>query len=42
MASCMFYVSKAEMSSLIVHPIDETNPEGWIIIYFNCAKQFMM
>ncbi|KAI0387951.1 hypothetical protein F5Y04DRAFT_274807 [Hypomontagnella monticulosa] len=37
-----FTVSKAEMSSIIGHPIDEEDPEGWQPIYFNCAEQFMM
>ncbi|VUC20315.1 unnamed protein product [Clonostachys rosea] len=37
-----FTVSKAEMSTLIGHPIDEDDPEGWQPIYFNCAEQFMM
>jgi ribA/ribD-fused uncharacterized protein len=37
-----FTVSKAEMSSLIGHPIDEDDPEGWQPIFFNCAEQFMM
>lgn len=37
-----FTVSKAEMSDLIGHPIDEDDPEGWQPIYFNCAEQFMM
>ena len=37
-----FTVSKAEMSSLIGHPIDEDDPEGFRPIYFNCAEQFMM
>ncbi|KAI1377138.1 hypothetical protein F4677DRAFT_417491 [Hypoxylon crocopeplum] len=37
-----FTVSKADMSSLIGHPIDEDDPEGWQPIYFNCAEQFMM
>ncbi|KAI1780826.1 hypothetical protein F4818DRAFT_396998 [Hypoxylon cercidicola] len=37
-----FTVSKAEMSSLVGHPIDEDDPAGWQPIYFNCAEQFMM
>ncbi|KAI4867014.1 hypothetical protein F4820DRAFT_415160 [Hypoxylon rubiginosum] len=37
-----FTVSKAEMSSLVGHNIDEDDPEGWQPIYFNCAEQFMM
>lgn len=37
-----FTVSKTEMSSLVGHPIDENDPEGWQPIYFNCAEQFMM
>ncbi|KAI0006876.1 hypothetical protein F4779DRAFT_542582 [Xylariaceae sp. FL0662B] len=37
-----FAVSKIEMSSLIGHPIDEDDPEGWQPVYFNCAEQFMM
>ncbi len=37
-----FTVSKAEMSVLVGHPIDQDDPEGWQRIYFNCAEQFMM
>lgn len=37
-----FTVSKAEMSALVGHPIDEYDPDGWQSIYFNCAEQFMM
>lgn len=37
-----FTISKVEMSSLVGHPIDEDDPEGWHPIYFNCAEQFMM
>lgn len=37
-----FTVSKAEMSDLVGHTIDEDDPEGWQPIYFNCAEQFMM
>ncbi|KAI6084253.1 hypothetical protein F4821DRAFT_243316 [Hypoxylon rubiginosum] len=37
-----FTVSKAEMSDLVGHPIDEDDPEGWQPIYFHCAEQFMM
>lgn len=37
-----FTVSKAEMSTLVGHPIDEEDPEGWQPLYFNCAEQFMM
>ncbi|KAI2628587.1 DUF1768-domain-containing protein [Hypoxylon sp. NC1633] len=37
-----FTVSKADMSDLVGHPIDEDDPEGWQPIYFNCAEQFMM
>jgi ribA/ribD-fused uncharacterized protein len=37
-----FTVSKAEISSLIGHNVDEDDPEGWQPIYFNCAEQFMM
>lgn len=45
--SCQWYpakftVSKADMSSLVGHAIDENDPEGWQPIYFNCAEQFMM
>lgn len=40
--SASFTVSKAEMSRLIGHPIDEDDPEGWQPIYFKCAEQFMM
>jgi ribA/ribD-fused uncharacterized protein len=35
-----FTVSKAEMSSLIGHTIDDTDPQGSIT--FTCAEQFMM
>ncbi|KAL2207108.1 DUF1768-domain-containing protein [Sarocladium strictum] len=37
-----FTISKAEMSDLVGHTIDEDDPEGWQPIYFNCAEQFMM
>ena len=37
-----FTVSKAEMSAIIGHPIDEADPEGWQVQYFNSAEQFMM
>ena len=37
-----FTVSKADMSDLVGHPIDEEDPEGWQPVYFNCAEQFMM
>jgi ribA/ribD-fused uncharacterized protein len=37
-----FTVSKAEMSTLIGHPIDEDDPAGWQLLFFNCAEQFMM
>ncbi|KAI1404898.1 hypothetical protein F4819DRAFT_445887 [Hypoxylon fuscum] len=30
------------MSSLVGHPIDEDDPEGWQPIYFHCAEQYMM
>jgi ribA/ribD-fused uncharacterized protein len=30
------------MFSLVGHSIDETDPEGWNVIYFNCAEQFIM
>lgn len=35
-----FTVSKAEMSALIGHAIDDTDPQGSIT--FGCAEQFMM
>ncbi|KAF4783572.1 hypothetical protein HER10_EVM0011415 [Colletotrichum scovillei] len=35
-----FSVSRAEISDLIGHTIDETDPDGTIT--FNCAEQFMM
>ena len=37
-----FTVSKAEMASLIGHAVDEEDPDGWQLIYFSCAEQFMM
>lgn len=37
-----FTVSKADMSALVGHPIDEEDPQGWQPIYFSCAEQFMM
>ncbi|KAI2616842.1 hypothetical protein GGR54DRAFT_223927 [Hypoxylon sp. NC1633] len=37
-----FTVSRADMSSLVGHPIDEADPESWHQISFNCAEQFMM
>ncbi|CAK7229204.1 hypothetical protein SCUCBS95973_007142 [Sporothrix curviconia] len=37
-----FTVSKADMSAIVGHPIDLTDPEGWQPIYFHCAEQFMM
>src|SRR3569833_2194942 len=37
-----FTVSKAVMSDMVGHPIDEADPEGWGTIYFHCAEQFMM
>ncbi|KAM0436687.1 hypothetical protein ACHAPT_002396 [Fusarium lateritium] len=36
----IFTVSKAEISQLVGHDIDEADPDGWIT--FNCAEQFMM
>lgn len=30
------------MTSLVGHPIDENDPDGWQTVYFNCAEQFMM
>jgi hypothetical protein len=37
-----FTVSKAEMSTVVGHPIDQEDPEGWQPLYFDCAEQFMM
>ncbi|EPE02350.1 hypothetical protein F503_03935 [Ophiostoma piceae UAMH 11346] len=37
-----FTVSKADMSTVVGHPIDPADPEGWQPIYFHCAEQFMM
>ena len=37
-----FTVGKDEISALMGHPIDLTDPEGWSPIYFHCSEQFMM
>ncbi|KAL8407717.1 hypothetical protein RB594_006526 [Gaeumannomyces avenae] len=37
-----FSVTKAEMSRLLGHPVDNDDPEGWGVVYFSCAEQFMM
>lgn len=37
-----FTVGKDEMSALMGHPIDLTDPEGWSPIYFHYAEQFMI
>jgi hypothetical protein len=37
-----FTVSKKDLSNLIGHSIDDSDPDGWQPIYFNCAEQFMM
>ena len=37
-----FTVSKAAMSALVGHPIDEDDPHRSQPIYFRCAEQFMM
>jgi ribA/ribD-fused uncharacterized protein len=30
------------MSTVVGHPIDQEDPEGWQPLYFDCAEQFMM
>lgn len=37
-----FTVSKAEISAIIGHAVDENDPHGWWPLYFICAEQFMM